>query len=90
MERNAPKSKGDWAFISHMIESLNAHGKAGVVVPHGVLFRGAAEGRIRTEILNEDILEAVIGLPSNLFSEQEFLRRLSSLTVRKNKEKYCL
>jgi len=62
-----PKSKGDWAFISHMIESLNAHGKAGVVVPHGVLFRGAAEGRIRTEILNEDILEAVVGLPSNLF-----------------------
>lgn len=62
-----PKSKGDWAFISHMIESLNAHGKAGVVVPHGVLFRGAAEGKIRTEVLHEDMLEAVIGLPANLF-----------------------
>lgn len=62
-----PKSKGDWAFISHMLESLNNNGKAGVVVPHGVLFRGAAEGKIRTQTLQEDIIEAVIGLPSNLF-----------------------
>lgn len=62
-----PKSKGDWAFISHMLESLNNTGKAGVVVPHGVLFRGAAEGKIRTQTLQEDIIEAVIGLPSNLF-----------------------
>lgn len=62
-----PKSKGDWAFISHMIESLNTTGKAGVVVPHGVLFRGASEGKIRKEVLTEDLIEAVIGLPSNLF-----------------------
>ncbi len=62
-----PKSKGDWAFISHMLESLNDHGKAGVVIPHGVLFRGAAEGRIRHNILEEDLLETVIGLPANLF-----------------------
>jgi type I restriction enzyme M protein len=62
-----PKSKGDWAFISHMLESLNSSGKAGVVVPHGVLFRGAAEGKIRTQTLQEDLIEAVIGLPSNLF-----------------------
>ncbi len=62
-----PKSKGDWAFISHMLESLNNTGKAGVVVPHGVLFRGAAEGKIRTQTLQEDIIESVIGLPSNLF-----------------------
>ncbi|MEG1235978.1 MAG: type I restriction-modification system subunit M [Flavobacterium sp.] len=62
-----PKSKGDWAFITHMIESLNTSGKAGVVVPHGVLFRGASEGKIRKEVLNEDLIEAVIGLPSNLF-----------------------
>lgn len=62
-----PKSKGDWAFITHMIESLNTSGKAGVVVPHGVLFRGAAEGKIREKVLNEDLIEAVIGLPSNLF-----------------------
>ena len=62
-----PKSKGDWAFISHMIETLNEHGKAGVVVPHGVLFRGASEGRIRQRTIEENLLEAVIGLPANLF-----------------------
>ncbi|WP_426482226.1 type I restriction-modification system subunit M [Chryseobacterium sp. R2ACT005] len=62
-----PKSKGDWAFISHMLESLNNTGKAGVVVPHGVLFRGAAEGKIRAKTLEEDLIEAIIGLPSNLF-----------------------
>ena len=62
-----PKSKGDWAFISHMIESLLPEGTAGVVVPHGVLFRGGAEGRIRAEIIKENKVHAVIGLPSNLF-----------------------
>lgn len=62
-----PKSKGDWAFISHMIETLNEHGKAGVVVPHGVLFRGASEGKIRQKTIDENLLEAVIGLPANLF-----------------------
>ncbi len=63
-----PKSKGDWAFISHMIESAyEGHGKVGVVVPHGVLFRGASEGKIRQKTIEENILEAVIGLPANLF-----------------------
>ena len=62
-----PKSKGDWAFISHMIETLNEHGKAGVIVPHGVLFRGSSEGRIRQRTIEENLLEAVIGLPANLF-----------------------
>ncbi|MFC4261401.1 type I restriction-modification system subunit M [Ferruginibacter yonginensis] len=62
-----PKSKGDWAFISHMIETLNEEGKAGVVVPHGVLFRGSSEGRIRQRTIEENLLEAVIGLPANLF-----------------------
>ncbi|CAN5147186.1 hypothetical protein BH23BAC2_BH23BAC2_18500 [soil metagenome] len=62
-----PKSKGDWAFISHMIETLNEHGKAGVVVPHGVLFRGASERKIRRKTIEENLLEAVIGLPANLF-----------------------
>lgn len=62
-----PKSKGDWAFISHMIETLNEQGKAGVVVPHGVLFRGASEGKIRQKTIEENLLEAVIGLPANLF-----------------------
>lgn len=62
-----PKSKGDWAFISHMIETLNETGKAGVVVPHGVLFRGSSEGKIRKQLIDENMLEAVVGLPSNLF-----------------------
>jgi type I restriction enzyme M protein len=63
-----PKSKGDWAFISHMIETTyEGRGKVGVVVPHGVLFRGASEGRIRKRVIEENILEAVIGLPANLF-----------------------
>lgn len=63
-----PKSKGDWAFISHMIETAyEGKGKVGVVVPHGVLFRGSSEGKIRQKTIEENILEAVIGLPSNLF-----------------------
>lgn len=63
-----PKSKGDWAFISHMIESAyEGKGKVGVVVPHGVLFRGASEGKIRQKTIEENLLEAVIGLPANLF-----------------------
>jgi len=63
-----PKSKGDWAFISHMIEvAYEGRGKVGVVVPHGVLFRGASEGKIRRQTIEENILEAVIGLPANLF-----------------------
>ena len=62
-----PKDAGDLAFIQHMIASLNAKGKMGVVVPHGVLFRGASEKKIRQGILKDDLLEAVIGLPSGLF-----------------------
>lgn len=63
-----PKSKGDYAFISHMIESaVTDEGKVGVIVPHGVLFRGGSEGLIRQKLIEENLLEAVIGLPSNLF-----------------------
>lgn len=63
-----PKSKGDFAFILHMIESTyRENGKVGVVVPHGVLFRGSSEGKIRRSLVEENLLEAVIGLPSNLF-----------------------
>ncbi|MBU2554194.1 MAG: type I restriction-modification system subunit M [Bacteroidetes bacterium] len=63
-----PKSKGDWAFITHMIETTYEDtGKVGVVVPHGVLFRGASEGKIRQKTIEENILETVIGLPANLF-----------------------
>lgn len=63
-----PKSKGDYAFISHMIEiALEDEGKVGVIVPHGVLFRSGAEGIIRRKLVEENLLEAVIGLPPNLF-----------------------
>ncbi len=63
-----PKSKGDYAFITHMIEiSREGTGRVGVVVPHGVLFRGGAEGKIRQKLIEENLLEAVIGLPANLF-----------------------
>lgn len=63
-----PKSKGDYAFISHMIETASdKKGRVVVVVPHGVLFRGGAEGRIRQKLIEENLLDAVIGLPGNLF-----------------------
>ncbi len=63
-----PKSKGDYAFITHMLETTYEDvGKVGVIVPHGVLFRGSSEGKIREQLIKENLLEAVIGLPSNLF-----------------------
>lgn len=62
-----PKDAGDLAFVQHMIASTNADGMVGVVMPHGVLFRGSSEKAIRQGILQDDLLEAVIGLPSGLF-----------------------
>jgi len=62
-----PRSYGDMAFLQHMISVLKHEGKLGIVLPHGVLFRGSSEGKIREGILKDDILEAVIGLPSKLF-----------------------
>lgn len=63
-----PKSMGDFAFISHMIETAHkATGRVGVIVPHGVLFRGGAEGKIREKLIEENLLDAVIGLPPGLF-----------------------
>ncbi len=63
-----PKTKGDYAFISHMIETLKpVTGRMGVVVPHGVLFRGSSEGKIREKLINENLLNTVIGLPEKLF-----------------------
>ena len=63
-----PKSKGDWAFVSHMIEAAEpGSGRVAVVVPHGVLFRGSKEGLIRRAVIEENLLDAVIGLPANLF-----------------------
>ncbi|MGC4878556.1 N-6 DNA methylase [Micromonospora sp. DT43] len=64
----APQSSADWAFVQHMIASMDPKkGRAGVVLPHGVLFRGGQEAVIRQRVLADDLLEAVIGLPANLF-----------------------
>lgn len=63
-----PKGKGDFAFISHTIETMSlTGGRVAVVVPHGVLFRGSSEGKIRQQLIEENLLDAVVGLPSNLF-----------------------
>lgn len=63
-----PKSKGDYAFVSHMIEvALAKEGRVAVVVPHGVLFRAGAEGKIRQKLIEENLLDAVVGLPEKLF-----------------------
>ena len=63
-----PKSKGDYAFISHMLSSMDKKtGRMGVIMPLGVLYRGGAEEKIRTNIINDNLLDAVIELPENLF-----------------------
>ena len=64
----APKSKADFAFILDGLYSLNASGTAAFILPHGVLFRGQAEGDIRRKLIEDNLLDAVIGLPSNLFT----------------------
>ena len=62
-----PKTRGDLAFLLHMLAVTNAQGRVGVVMPHGILFRGGAEGKIRRGIVEADLFEAVIGLAPNLF-----------------------
>ena len=63
-----PSSKGDYAFVLHMLHSLDAeNGRMAIVLPHGVLFRGASEGKIRKQLIEMNLLDAVIGLPANLF-----------------------
>lgn len=63
-----PKSKADWAFITHMVETAREReGRVAVIVPHGVLFRGGGEGAIRKAMIEENLLDAVVALPANLF-----------------------
>ncbi|MBC6413961.1 MAG: type I restriction-modification system subunit M [Chromatiales bacterium] len=82
-----PKSKGDYAFISHMIEAATEKkGRVVVVVPHGVLFRGASEGRIRTKLIEDNLLDAVIGLPKNLFPTTSI--PVAILIFDRSREKY--
>ena len=63
----APKSKADYAFVEHCLYHLASTGRMAIVLPHGVLFRGAAEGTIRKSIIDKNYLDAVIGMPANLF-----------------------
>jgi len=79
-----PTSKGDWAFLLHMIHSMSEKGRVAAVAPHGVLFRGAAEGRIRQRVIENNLIDAVIGLPANLFYGASI--PASILVFRKNKE----
>jgi len=62
-----PKGYADYAFVQHMIATVHSSGRVGIVLPHGILFRGGAEGKIRRGMIEEDLLEAIIGLPSKLF-----------------------
>src|SRR5699024_4500508 len=61
------KSNGDYAFLLHIVKSMKSTGKAAVILPHGVLFRGNAEERIRQNLIDRGYIKSVIGLPSNLF-----------------------
>jgi len=62
-----PAKNGDYAFLLHMLKSLKSTGKAAVILPHGVLFRGGAEAAIRTRIVRQGFIKGIIGLPANLF-----------------------
>jgi type I restriction enzyme M protein len=87
-----PKTKGDFAFVQHMISTLNQKGKLGVVVPHGVLFRGAAEGKIRENIIKEDLIEAIISLPGknqNHLRDEDIAKITKAYNDFKPIEKYC-
>ncbi|MET9178394.1 class I SAM-dependent DNA methyltransferase [Kitasatospora aureofaciens] len=62
-----PEKNGDYAFLLHILKSLKSNGKAAVILPHGVLFRGHAEANIRKELLRRGYIKGIIGLPANLF-----------------------
>lgn len=62
-----PEKNGDYAFLLHILKCLNSSGKGAVILPHGVLFRGGAEGAIRRKIVSQGYIKGIIGLPANLF-----------------------
>lgn len=62
-----PEKNGDYAFLLHILKSLNSNGKGAVILPHGVLFRGNAEARIRENLIKQGYIKGIIGLPANLF-----------------------
>jgi type I restriction enzyme M protein len=79
-----PKSNGDMAWVQHMIKSMNSTGRMTVVLPHGALFRKNAEGKIRKALIDQDLLEAVIGLGANIFYGTQLAACV--LIFRQNKE----
>jgi len=62
-----PAKNGDYAFLLHLIASLNSKGKGAIILPHGVLFRGNKEGEIRRNLIKQGLIKGIIGLPTNLF-----------------------
>lgn len=83
-----PRTKADYAFILHMVETMKpGTGRMAVVVPHGVLFRGAAEGKIRQKLIEENLLDVVIGLPEKLFYGTGIPAAILVLRKKKNDDK---
>ncbi|EHH0804555.1 SAM-dependent DNA methyltransferase [Vibrio vulnificus] len=82
-----PKGNGDMAWIQHMVKSMNSTGRMTVVLPHGALFRKAAEGKIRKQLLEQDMLEAVIGLGPNIFYGTQLAACVMVFKQNKPKEK---
>lgn len=83
-ERLAPKSKADYAFLLTGLDQLAGNGKIAVILPHGVLFRGGAEGTIREKLIEMNLIESVIGLPSKIFYNTDIPTVI--ITLRKDKE----
>ena len=81
----APKSKADFAFLLHGYYHLKENGVMAIVLPHGVLFRGAAEGKIRKILLENSAIDCIIGLPSNIFFNTSIPTTV--IILKKNKEK---
>ena len=79
-----PKSKADYAFVLHGLSKLNDEGTMFFVLPHGVLFRGANEGKIRKQLIEENLIDAIIGLPDKLFLNTQIPVIL--LIIKKNKQ----
>lgn len=87
----APKSKADYAFIQHGLSKLNENGEMYCILPHGVLFRGASEGKIRQKLLEENLIDMIIGLPSNMFQNTAIPTLILKLKKnRKNKDIYII
>lgn len=79
-----PDSKGDFAFLLHGLYHLGTHGTMTIVLPHGVLFRGGAEGEIRQRLLDKNNIDTIIGLPNNLFTNTGI--PVTVMILKKNRE----